>query len=295
MQKVGLSIFIMFAFVSSVSGVFWSSSVDTNSTHWHVYRESSNLSFNLISSVDGKVSPIEVHGRTISPYQSYYEEVGNNDVQLRKRTSALTGDYKSSDEIMMQSTVYPDEIEISVDKPVGSEIYKIEYKNEVWPVIIKNKRTIEYTGQQINDRSFNGNNGDFVGTSFLHNRELFKAQASVMWLQRFNASVRATNDSILLAEFKPTKYLGDLILVKSTGISDLSYRFRDYRYDVKHQTYPAICEGDERYYGTYNLSRKIEMRSLFESYDSRKDDSETLLPSWLPCCREFLDDTEQLH
>jgi len=288
MYRVGLCLFILsFAVISSVSGVFWSSSVDTNSSHWYVYRESSNLSFNLISSVEGRVSSIDVHGRTVSPYQSYYEEVGNNDVKLRKRTSALTGDYKSSDEIMMQSTVYPDEIEIKVNKPVGSEIYKIEYKNEVWPVIIKNKRTLAYTGLQINDRNFNGNNGDFSGTSFLHNRELFKEQASVLWIQRFNASVLATNDSIILAEFKPTKYLGDITIVKSNGISDLSYRFRDYRYDIKHQTYPSIFEGDERYYGTYNLSQKIEMRSLFQSQDATMDSSDNLLLGWLPCCKDF--------
>ena len=192
----------------------------------------------------------------------------------------MEGSYKSIDEIMMQSTVYPDEIDILVDKPVGTDIYTIEYKNEKWPVYLKASRTLDYSGQQINDRDFEGNNGDFVGASFLYNRELSKEQRSVIWLQRLNATVLATNDSILLAEFKPTKYLGYQIKANTTGIADLSFRLRDSRYDVKHQNYPAVSEGEERYYGTYDLSRKIEMRSVYEKYNDTDDE----VDSWLPCC-----------
>jgi len=230
--------------------------------------------------VEGKISPVESRFRILSPYQSYYEEIGTNDVRLRQRTSSLKGIYKSSDEIMMQSTVYPDEIEITVDKPVGTDLYTIEYKNEKWPVFLKASRTLAYSGQQINNRDFEGNNGDFVGANFLYNHELAKEQKSVIWLQRMNATVLATDDSILLAEFKPTKYLGYRINAKTTGITDLSYRLRDSQYDVKHQNYPALSEGEERYYGTYDLARKIEMRSVFEKSNNTDDDAD----SWLPCC-----------
>jgi hypothetical protein len=236
--------------------------------------------------VYGKISPVESRGRILSPYQSYYEEVGTNDVRLRQRTSSLKGSYKASDEIMMQSVVYPDEIEITVDKPAGTDLYTIEYKNEKWPVFIRASRTLAYSGQQINDRDFEGNNGDFVGANFLYNRELSKEQMSVIWLQRMNATVLATNDSILLAEFKPTKYLGYLIQANSTGIADLSYRLRDSQYDVKHQNYPALSEGDERYYGTYDLSRKIEMRSLYQIPENEE--------GWLPCCYDGWNDMVQL-
>jgi hypothetical protein len=233
--------------------------------------------------VEGKISPVESRYRTLIPYQSYYEEVGTNDVRLRQRTNALEGSYKSTDEITMQSVVYPDEIEITVDKPVGTDIYAIEYENEQWPVIIKASKTLAYSGQQINDRDFEGNNGDFVGANFLYNHELSKDQRSVIWLQRMNASVLATNDAILSAEFKPTKYLGYLIQANTTGIADLSYRLRDSQYDVKHQNYPALSEGEERYYGTYDLTRKIEMRSIFER--SNDTDAEEFSGySWLPCC-----------
>ena len=271
---------IVFALSSNVCGAYWSSRIDTNSSHWSIYRESSNISFNISSSVEGKISPVESRYRTLIPYQSYYEEVGTNDVRFRQRTDALEGSYKSTDEIMMQSTVYPNDIDILVDKPIGTDIYEIEYENEQWPVFIKAGRTLVYSGQQINDRDFEGNNGDFVGANFLYNHELSKEQRSVIWLQRMNATVLATNDTILSAEFKPTKYLGYQIQAKTTGIADLSYRLRDSQYDVKHQNYPALSEGEERYHGTYDLTRKIEMRSVFEKYNDTDDE----VDSWLPCC-----------
>ncbi len=199
---------IVFALSSNVFGVYWSSHVDTNSSHWSIYRESSNISFNLSSSVEGKISPVESRGRILSPYQSYYEEVGTNDVRLRQRTSSLEGSYKSTDEIMMQSTVYPNEIDIMVDKPAGTDIYTIEYKNEKWPVFIKARRTLDYSGQQINNRDFEGNNGDFVGANFLYNHELSKEQRSVIWLQRMNATVLATNDSILSGRVQAHEIFG---------------------------------------------------------------------------------------
>ena len=282
-KPLAIILLVAFALTLNTNAVYWSSRVDTNSSHWSIYRESSNISFNLSSSVEGKISPVESRGRILSPYQSNYEEVGTNDVRLRQRTNALEGSYKSTDEIMMQSTVYPNDIDILVDKPIGTDIYAIEYENEQWPVIIKASKTLAYSGQQINDRDFEGNNGDFVGANFLYNRELSKEQRSVIWLQRMNASVLATNDTILSAEFKPTKYLGYLIQANTTGIADLSYRLRDSKYDVKHQNYPALIEGEERYYGAYNLSRKIEMRSVFEkSDDTDADDFSGYC--WLPCC-----------
>lgn len=293
MDRPALAVILLaaFALTLNANADYKSLSVDTNSSHWSIYRQSTNISFNLSSSVEGKISSVESRGRIISPYQSYYEEVGTNDVRLRQRTSALEGNYKSTDEIKLQSVVYPDAIEITVDKPAGTSIYTIEYKNEVWPVFLRASRTLAYSGQQINNREFEGNNGDFVGANFLYNRELFKEQRSVIWLQRMNATVLATNDDILLAEFKPTRYLGYLVRANSTGIADLSYRQRDFKYDVKHQNYPAISEGEERYYGTYDLARKVEMRSTFEKSNDTDDDGD----SWLPCCYGSWDDVGQSY
>jgi hypothetical protein len=291
LAHIAVILIISFSLTLNACAVYWSSRVDTNSSHWSIYRESSNISFNLSSSVEGKISPVESHGRILEPYQSYYEEIVANDLRLGERTESLEGSYKSTDEIKMHSTVYPDEIEILVDKPVGTDIYAIEYKNEQWPVIIMASRTVAYSGRQINDRDFDGNNGDFVGATFLYNRELYKEQRSVIWLQRMNATVLATNDTILSAEFKPTKYLGYQIQAKTTGIADLSYRLRDSQYDVKHQNYPALSEGEERYYGTYDLARKIEMKSVFENSNDTDDKADCLLPC---CSNSGLNDMEQL-
>ncbi len=41
-----------------------------------------------------------------------------------------------------------------------------------------------------------------------------------------------------------------------------------------------LCEGEERYYGNYDLSRKIEMRSVFK----KSNDTDDEVDSWLPCC-----------
>jgi hypothetical protein len=293
MNQTPLVIFLV-AIVLTLNGNadFWSSSVEANSSHWSIFRQSSNFSFNLSSLVEGKISPVESRGRILSPYQAYYAEVGSNDVRLGQRTSALQGSYTSSDEITMQSIVYPDKIEITVDKPAGTDLYTIEYKDEKWPVFMKTSRTLSYSGQQINDRDFEGNNGDFVSASFLYNRELSKEQRSIIWLQRMNATVLATNDTIQSAEFKPTKYLGYLIEASTTGIADLGYRLRESQYDVKHQSYPVQSEGEERYFGTYYLSRKIEMRSVFDKINDT-DDADYVADTWLPCC--YGDWNEMMH
>jgi len=280
LEAFAIVLIVAVALISNASAVYWSSSVITNSSSWYIYRESHTFIFESSGSVVGKIAPIDLHGRSLSPHLSYYAEIGANDIRLRTRTSALEGNYKSQDEMMIQSFAEND-INITVIKPVGTEIYTISYY-EQWPIILTASRTIDYSGQQINDRDFEGNNEDFVGASFLYNHELSKDQKSVMWLQRLNATVLSTNDTILLAEFKPTKYLGYMIRAASSGMADLTYKFGDPRYDLKHHTYPPISEGDERYYGTYNLSRKIEMRSNYENYEDEDD--------WLPCCYDGWDD-----
>ncbi len=77
-QKVLAMAFIMaaVALTLNANAIYWSSSVDTNSSHWSIYRQSSNISFDLSGSVDGKISPVEFHGRILNPYNAYYAEVG---------------------------------------------------------------------------------------------------------------------------------------------------------------------------------------------------------------------------
>lgn len=265
---------ILVILLSNTSAEYWSSNIGTNSTSWSIYRQSENASFNLSSSVEGKISQIEYNGRILKPYHSYYAEVIANDVRLRERTSALEGSYKSEDLIMVQANC-KDKININVFKPIGTEVFTISY-HERWPVLLTASRTLKYLGLQINDRDFEGNNQDFVGSNLLYNHELSKERKIVMWLKRMNATVQTTNDAILTANLKPTKYLGYLTQTHTTGIADFSYRLSGLRYDPKKGDYPALSEGEERYYGTYNLLRKIEMRSLCENYSATE--------GWLPCC-----------
>jgi len=277
--------------ILNANGDFWEGRVDTNSSHWSIYRESTdNISFNLSSSVDGKVSPVEFNGRVLAPYQGYYEEIRANDVRSRQRISSREGFYKSSDEITMKVVGNYTSMTNIIYKPIGSDIYTIEYRNEIWPVFFKAERALNYLGHNINNRDFDGNNGDFVGTNFLYNQELLKEKITINWLQRANVTVLATDESIVLAEFKPNKYLGYLIRSNITGIADLSYRLRDSKYDFKRQKYPALSEGDERYSGSYYLGRKIEMRSEYKNSIYLDDETAGIdderIEEWLPCCFE---------
>jgi len=284
---LALLLIVIFAVNSNASAVYWATSVSvsTNSNQWSIFRQNSNLSFDLSSSVEGNISaidisPVQSRSRILHPYQSYYAEVGNNDVHFRQRTSSLQGSYRSSDMITMQSVVYPDEINIKVDKPSGSDVFTIEYGTERWPVFIKSNRSLVYSGQGINDRDFEGNNGDYVGANFLYNRELSKEQKTVMWLKKMNATAKAVDNSSISAQFMPTKYLGYGLESNSTGIADLSYQFRDTDYDSKHQNYPPASMRWERYYGAFNLTRKINMKTAFD----RSGNTDEEANAWLPCC-----------
>lgn len=276
MRCPALAFLLMIALASNASAIFWASSVDTNSSHWQIYRHSDNISFKLSGSVEGLISPVKLNGRVLPSYQSCYSEVGLNDLQYGERISALEGKYSSDDNLELDSNTDGNKIDISISKPRGTDIFTITYNNEQWPIIIRSGRTIDYSGKQINDRSFEGNNGDFISADFLYNHEFSAAQRTVMWAQRLNATVLGTNESILLAEVEATKYSGYVVMAQTDGIADLSYMQRSPQYDTKHNIYPAVNEGDERYYGKYNLNRRIEMRSIFENPDIDDD--------WLSCC-----------
>jgi hypothetical protein len=77
------------------------------------------------------------------------------------------------------------------------------------------------------------------------------------------------------ARFQPTKYLGYLIKTHTTGLADFGYKFSDEQYNVKLRSYPARSEGDERYYGTYDLIRRIEMKTVYNKNNGTEE--------WLPC------------
>ena len=269
-----LTIVLVIVLFSSADSASWSSTVSTNSSSWSIFRQSENLSFDYSQSVQGTVSPIDYHGRALGSYYSGYQEVDVNDIRLRDRTSAFQGRYASEELTSLRSDDITYPVYLNITKPAGIPVYTIDYF-ERWPVILKSSKSIKYSGKEINDREFAGNNLDFAGSNLLYNKELTKETKVGLLLKRMNATVLATNDAILSADFMPTKEMDYRIKTHTTGIADMKYRQTGPSYEVKPGIYQAVNEGEERYYGTYNITRHIHMNSDFQNH--------TLTYDWLPC------------
>jgi hypothetical protein len=164
---------------------------------------------------------------------------------------------------------------VNITKRAGSPIYTISYE-ERWPVLFASLRSTKYAGQEINDREFAGNNLDYTGASLLYNKELSKDSLVRLTLDSMNATVLATNDQLLSAEFMPTKSLDYHLKTHTTGIADLSYSLRSSMFDFQPGDYPVTAQGEERYYGTYEIERRIRASSVYDNSTNRN--------SWLPCC-----------
>lgn len=283
---------LLIVLISGASATSWSSRVSTNSSSWSIERQSTNLSILLEQSVEGTIAPIDVHGRSLGPYYSYYSDVNANDVRLRERTFASEGRFSSEGVLHLNSRCTslwgsPTPVKVDINKPAGSPIYTIQYFEGVlegepekwsvgWPVGLSALKRTSYVGQGISDREFAGNNLDYVGTNLLYNKELDADRRVQLTLRKMNATVLATNDQLLSAEFMPTKSLDYHLKTHTTGIADLSYSVRSSRFDFQRGDYPVTAQGEERYYGTYEIERRIRASSIYENSTNRD--------SWLPCC-----------
>ncbi len=269
MRVMVLALFLA-AFISPASAVFWNAEVDnvTDGSYWGIHRQSDNISFNMSGMVEGEIAPIQVtpSGRVLVPSHLRYADVGTNDVFLKERTAALEGLYSSEEEIHLESTVSC--IYMDVNKPNNSKIWTIEF-GENWPVNLNATRSVDYVGQGINDRECIGNSLSGVSTEFLYNRELNRDRDVKLRLNQMNATVVATNDTIIETSFMPNSTLDYQLLSHSTGIADLKY----WRIGTDRL---VAGYGEERYDGTYNINRKILIRS-----DYPKEENET---DWLSCC-----------
>ena len=142
-------------------------------------------------------------------------------------------------------------------------------------MILQSNKFLKYFGKEINDREIEGNNLDFAESDFLYNKELLKGTSVGLLLRRMNATIQATNDSILSAQFLPLKEMDYRIVAQTTGIADLKYRQTGSDYDIKHQNYLVTNEGEERYIGLYNISRHIHMNLDFQNNSHNYD--------WMSC------------
>ncbi len=262
---------LLVGLISSASAASWTFGVDnvTDGSSFCISRQSANLSFDISGSVEGDIAPIAVTpaGRILSPYYSGMADLDVNDVRLRERTAALEGTYSSEELISLKADATAS-VNRTYSKPAGSDVWTITLE-ENWPVRLNASRTVDYLGKMINDRDRAGNNGDSVGSSFLYNTDLSRERDVALKLERLNATVVATNDTIISADVFATRSTVYDTASHSTGIADLRYRQTDSRGE-------ATSLGEERYSGTYDITRRVEMELVYAI-----DDNET---DWLSCC-----------
>ncbi|HPJ83967.1 MAG TPA: hypothetical protein PLY09_04315 [Methanothrix sp.] len=264
-------LFLLVGLISSASAASWTFGVDnvTDGSSFWIHRQSGTIGFDLSGSVEGDIAPIAVTpaGRVLSPYYSGMADLTANDVRLRERTAALEGTYSSEELIKLRADAEAD-VNRTYIKPAGSGVWTITLE-ESWPVTLNASKTVDYFGKNINDRDCAGNNGDSVGASFLYNRELSRERNVALSLDRLNATIVATNDTIISADAFPSRSTVYDIVSRSTGIADLKYRQIDSRGEV-------INFGEERYIGTYDITRRIEMEYVYANETNETD--------WLSCC-----------
>lgn len=274
MHRILASLIIAFVLASCASATSWSGYVKTDSSDWSIERHSENLSFEMTGSVKGTVSTLDYNGRSIYPTATRYEDIDINDVRLKERTAALPGTY-SYEQVMRLCSRSRDSVYMNISKPAGSPVYTVVF-SERWPVVFNASSSLIYSGEGINARELSENNIDQAASTLLYNKELTRETSVNFTLERMNATVLATDEAIILARFEPTMSLNYRIAAHTTGIADYSYRKAEPEYDVKRSTYPAIAEADERYWGVYDITRHIDMISVFRNA--------TLASGWLPCC-----------
>ncbi len=255
------------ALIFAAQGASWSGAVKTNSDSWSISRESSNLSFTCEQSVQGTISPVEYRYGTLSPYHSFYEDVLVNDVGVKERTYAQQGSFSSEEQLMLKSSIN-NSVNATIYKPAGSDVYTIDFY-EKWPVSLNYSKSMSYSGKEINNREFVGNNHDYVGANFLYNHEFSKERTLNMSLMRLNATILATNESIDVGEVKATRDTQYKLQTHSTGIANFKWRQVDTNDEV-------LNAGDERFVGDFEIVKNMHMSSRFDK--TKKEDY------WLPCC-----------
>jgi hypothetical protein len=255
------------ALIFAAQGATWSGTVKTDSNSWSISRESSNLSFIVEQSVQGNISPVSYRYGTLSSYHSHYEDLMVNDVGIRERTSAMQGSFSSEEELSLKSHIN-NTVNMTIYKPSGTNVYTIDFY-EKWPVNFTYVKSLKYTGKEINNLQFVGNNHDYVAANFLYNHEFSKEQNLNMSLERMNATLFATDEAINSSEVKATRDTQYRLQTHSTGIANFKWGQVDTDNEI-------INAGDERFVGVYDIVKNIHMKARFDVH--KKEDY------WQPCC-----------
>lgn len=258
---------LFLALISSANSTIWSASVVGDTDAWSIYRQSSNLSFICEQSVQGQISPVDYKGRTLSPYHSFYENVRQNDVGVKERTSALQGSY-SSKELLSLESFTNDTVNAALYTSIGSGVFIFRI-NETWPVNLSYARSMDYSGKQINNQEYMVNNRDYVGANFLYNKEFSEERSLNMSLEMMNATIFIEKNSIDLAKVDFTKDTQYKLQSHSTGIADFKWAQVGAMDEI-------LNAGEEQFVGDYDLVKTIRMKSRVDTILEEDE--------WLPCC-----------
>jgi len=272
-----LVILLLLSFIQQIAlcdAVVWRGSILTNTSGWYIERSSSNVSFYMDGSANGSISAVEVSpGRwAVGGRHTRYLQIDQNDVRMEERTNAHTGAILSEDQIILDSNIDPDVV-INTDKPPGSDIITFDIQ-EQWPVSLRSQRYLEYFGDGIFSRNFDGNNLDFAGTTFFGSHDLRWFKESRMVLQQTNISVSAVffgesprKDTISRVDFMPTRTLVYRSESQADGTTGMRYRqaAMDQKISIKDRVNAAV-EGDSVYRGRYQLNLLLNMTSNFPRY-----------------------------
>lgn len=213
---------------------------------------------------------LDMSGSTIGEgkYQRF-TEIKLNDVRMRERIAADNGSLDTSERIhAMAETINP--VVISLVKYPGSQNYALAVM-EKWPAAIAAGRSIDYIGKSISDRDILGNNLDYVGASYLRNKDLRMDRTAYLVLANatFALSANDTTKTIYEDRFLPAKSIDYRISSLSKGTATLRYR--------QTSDHSIANEGLESYVGNFLISRHITMRAIpWNSSDNETD--------WLDGC-----------
>ena len=275
-EKLALILIILIMLPGIGYSDSWFGYVKTTDDFWSVYRHGDNMSFESDQYIEGEIKAfVGPRGRVLSPYCSHFENMNLIDVRHNERTAASEGNYSSQEHIDAWAQIRMP-VGLDIAKSTYSDTYLIKFI-ERWQANISASQRLEYSGKGINNRDFSGNNFDFVGANLLFNKNLSKDRTIEMRLDKMNATVLATDNDIIQVERKPTRDLNYQISTSTTGIADLRYQQSGHEFEQAPLTgYEIINRGEERYYGAFNMTKKIRMKSQFP--DSMESDH------WLPCC-----------
>jgi hypothetical protein len=261
--------------ISMIQAASWSASVDT----WSIDRHSSTLNFSYMDNMKGNITDMAVtaQGRSIKGYHSHFLNININNIRLRERTSAQTGEIGGEEKIDLVS-VATDEVVNVVSKPENDLFYYFDY-TERWPVKLSARRAMGYFGDGINDREFSGNNMDYVGSNSLYGKRYYLDRSVVLNLNRTNISVVAADKKyggFKKADFLFTKNTSFRQEIWSTGIADLQY------HQASADGMRPDVAGEERFFGDYKLKTRLFMGAENIRLDPSEDDLQCF-PSRGPC------------